>query len=116
MLGERGITLSGGQKQRTGIARALIKKPEILLFDNSLSAVDTKTEEAILNYIKSDLNNTTTIIVSHRISSIQECDKIVVIENGKINEQGTHSELITQKGAYYAMYKRQILENELSTL
>ena len=116
MLGERGITLSGGQKQRTGIARALIKKPEILLFDDSLSAVDTKTEEAILKYIKSDLNNTTTVIISHRISSIQECDKIVVIENGKINEQGTHSELITQKGAYYAMYKRQILENELSTL
>jgi len=116
MLGERGITLSGGQKQRTGIARALIKKPEILLFDDSLSAVDTKTEEAILKYIKSDLNNTTTVIISHRISSIQECDKIVVIENGKINEQGTHNELITQKGDYYAMYKRQILENELSTL
>lgn len=116
MLGERGITLSGGQKQRTGIARALIKKPEILLFDDSLSAVDTKTEEAILNYIKSDLNSTTTIIISHRISSIQECDKIVVIENGKINEQGTHNELITQKGDYYAMYKRQILEKELSTL
>lgn len=116
MLGERGITLSGGQKQRTGIARALIRKPKILILDDSLSAVDTKTEESILDYINSDLNQTTTVMISHRISSVQHCNRIMVLQDGQLEEQGTHDELLSKKGLYYGMFKRQLIEKELSTL
>ncbi len=116
MLGERGITLSGGQKQRTAIARALIKSPEMLIFDDSLSAVDTKTEDAILNNLKNELGDKTTITISHRISTIKDADKIFYIEDGQIKEQGTHEELLQYDGHYKAMYKKQILEQELAQI
>ena len=116
MLGERGITLSGGQKQRTAIARALIKSPEMLIFDDSLSAVDTKTEDAILNNLRNELGDKTTITISHRISTIKDADKIFYIEDGQIKEEGTHEELLKYDGHYKAMYKKQILEQELAQI
>lgn len=116
ILGERGITLSGGQKQRTSIARALVKDPNILIFDDSLSAVDTKTEDAILQYLRTELKNKTTLMISHRISTIQDCDMILVMENGTIVESGTHDSLLEIKGVYNRMYSKQILENELTIL
>lgn len=116
MLGERGITLSGGQKQRTAIARALIKSPRILIFDDSLSAVDTKTEDAILKNLEKELGDRTTITISHRISTIKDADKIFYLENGQIIEHGTHEELLEYDGHYKAMYKKQILEQELAQI
>ncbi len=116
MLGERGITLSGGQKQRTAIARALIKSPRILIFDDSLSAVDTKTEDAILKNLNQELGDRTTITISHRISTIKDADKIFYLEDGQIVEQGTHEELLEYDGHYKAMYKKQILEQELAQI
>ena len=112
ILGERGITLSGGQKQRVSIARAIIKDPQILLLDDCLSAVDTETEERILNNIDALLNDKTTIIVSHRISSAKNATKIIVLEEGKIIQQGTHNELIKLKGYYKELYAKQLLEKE----
>ncbi|WP_456865605.1 ABC transporter ATP-binding protein [Galbibacter sp. BG1] len=112
VLGERGLTLSGGQKQRVSIARALIKKPKIYLFDDCLSAVDTETEEEILTNLKQVSEKSTTIIVSHRISSAKNADKIIVLEDGKITEQGTHNQLITQKGYYHELYLNQLSEKE----
>ncbi|HBX67583.1 MAG TPA: hypothetical protein DEG32_16025, partial [Balneolaceae bacterium] len=116
MLGERGITLSGGQKQRTAIARALIKDPKILIFDDSLSAVDTKTEEAILKHLRQELNGRTTIMISHRISTIKDADKIYYLEDGQIVESGTHEKLLANEGRYTAMYNKQILEQELAEI
>jgi len=116
MLGERGITLSGGQKQRTAIARALIKRPRMLIFDDSLSAIDTKTEDAILRNLKKELGNRTTITISHRISTIKDADKIFYLENGQITEQGTHEELLEYDGRYKAMYIKQIIEQELAQI
>ena len=113
VLGERGITLSGGQKQRVSIARAIIKNPSILLFDDCLSAVDTETEEAILNNLFEICKDKTTIIVSHRISSAKNADKIIILEDGKIIEQGTHNQLINQDGYYAALYLKQLSEKEL---
>jgi ATP-binding cassette subfamily B multidrug efflux pump len=113
ILGERGITLSGGQKQRVSIARAIIKNPEILLFDDCLSAVDTETEEAILNNLHQICKNKTTIIVSHRVSSAKNADKIIVLEDGKIIEQGSHNQLINQNGHYSTLYTKQLSEKEL---
>jgi ATP-binding cassette subfamily B multidrug efflux pump len=113
ILGERGITLSGGQKQRVSIARAIIKNPEILLFDDCLSAVDTETEEAILNNLYQICKNKTTIIVSHRVSSAKNADKIIILEDGKIIEQGTHNQLINHGGYYAALYLKQLSEKEL---
>ncbi|NOQ71458.1 MAG: ATP-binding cassette domain-containing protein [Crocinitomix sp.] len=110
LLGERGINLSGGQKQRLSIARALIKKPEILLFDDCLSAVDNETEEYILQSIKSDLTEKTAIIISHRISSIKYADTIIVLDAGKLVEQGDHKTLLAQKGLYYDTFKRQEIQ------
>lgn len=113
ILGERGITLSGGQKQRISIARAIIKKPEILLFDDCLSAVDTETEEAILNNLFEICKDKTTIIVSHRVSSAKNADKIIILENGKIIQQGFHNQLINENGYYSALYLKQLSEKEL---
>ncbi len=116
MLGERGITLSGGQKQRTAIARALIKDPKILIFDDSLSAIDTKTEDAILKQLQEELGGRTTIMISHRISTIKDADIIYYLEDGHIVEQGSHEELLSKDGHYKAMYTKQLLEQELAEI
>jgi ATP-binding cassette subfamily B protein len=116
MLGERGITLSGGQKQRTAIARALIKDPNILIFDDSLSAVDTKTEEAILKHLRQELSGRTTIMISHRISTIKDADVIYYLKDGEIVESGNHQELLALEGHYTNMYNKQILEQELAEI
>lgn len=113
LLGERGVTLSGGQKQRTSIARALIKNPSILILDDSLSAVDTETEENILNNLKSLSNDTTTIIISHRISTIQSADEIIFLDNGRIVERGKHEELLSLNGYYRDLYEKQLLEEKI---
>lgn len=113
VLGERGITLSGGQKQRVSIARALIGNPKILLLDDCLSAVDTETEEIILENLENLTKNTTTIIVSHRISSAKNANKIVILDGGKIVEQGTHSELLERDGYYKDLYLEQLDEKEM---
>ncbi|CAM3482141.1 ABC transporter ATP-binding protein [Aequorivita lipolytica] len=112
VLGERGITLSGGQKQRVSIARAIIKDPQILLFDDCLSAVDTETEEEILQNLHKISKKKTTIIVSHRISSAKNANKIIVLNEGKIIQQGTHNELVNSEGYYKELYAKQLLEKE----
>ncbi len=112
VLGERGITLSGGQKQRVSIARALIKDPTIYLFDDCLSAVDTETEEAILSNLKKASQGKTTVIVSHRISSAINADKVIVLENGRIIQAGNHDELLAQEGYYKELYINQLSEKE----
>ena len=114
LLGERGITLSGGQKQRVSIARAIIKNPEILLFDDCLSAVDTETEELILNNLLQISKDKTTIIVSHRVSSAKNADKIIILENGEIIQEGSHNQLINQPGYYADLYQKQLSEKELN--
>lgn len=113
VVGERGITLSGGQKQRTSIARAIYKNPKILILDDSLSAVDTHTEEEILNELKKVMKNRTSIIISHRISSIKNANNIIVLDGSVIKEQGTHNELIALGGIYYDLYQKQLLEEEI---
>ena len=113
ILGERGITLSGGQKQRVSIARAIIKDAPILLLDDCLSAVDTETEEAILNNLLVYCKDKTTIIVSHRVSSAKNADKIIVLDEGKIIEQGSHNQLINKNGYYTALYLKQLSEKDL---
>ncbi|MEI6865023.1 ABC transporter ATP-binding protein [Flavicella sp.] len=112
VLGERGITISGGQKQRISIARALIKDPNVLLFDDCLSSVDTETEESILNNLKQISKNKTTLIVSHRVSSAKYADRIIILDKGEIIQKGTHSTLINQKGYYKDLYKQQLLEKD----
>lgn len=114
ILGERGITLSGGQKQRVSIARAIIKNPEILLFDDCLSAVDTETEEQILNNLLEITKDKTTIIVSHRVSSAKNADKIIIIDEGQIIQEGTHNQLVNQDGYYAELYAKQLSEKELN--
>jgi ATP-binding cassette subfamily B protein len=113
ILGERGITLSGGQKQRTSLARAIYKRPKILILDDSFSAVDTKTEEEILRELKKVMNERTSIIISHRISTIKNANNIIVLGNEEIKEQGTHNELISERGIYYDIYMKQLLEEEI---
>ena len=113
IVGERGVTLSGGQRQRTAIARALIKNPEILILDDVLSAVDTQTEAKILENIIPLVKNRTTLFVSHRISSLKNCDKIIVIEDGAISQEGNHNELLLQDGYYADLNKMQMLEQKL---
>lgn len=113
VLGERGITLSGGQKQRVSIARALIKNAPILLLDDCLSAVDTETEETILNNLLAYCKDKTTIIVSHRVSSAKNADQIIILEEGKIIEQGTHNQLLDKNGYYKQLYLKQLSEKEI---
>ena len=110
ILGERGVTLSGGQKQRISIARVFIKKPTIYIFDDSLSAVDTETEEQILNNLAKNTQNATTLIITHRISSAKNADYIIVLDEGSIIEEGTHDALITQEGYYQTLYNQQLAE------
>jgi ATP-binding cassette subfamily B protein len=116
VVGERGLTLSGGQKQRVAIARALLRNPRILILDDSLSSVDTATEERILNGLASVLSGRTTILISHRISTVRNAGRIFVFEHGRIAEQGTHAELLARQGLYAELYQRQLLEEELETI
>ncbi|MBC7399143.1 MAG: ABC transporter ATP-binding protein, partial [Mucilaginibacter sp.] len=112
LIGERGVTLSGGQKQRVSIARAIVKHPQILVFDDCLSAVDTRTEEEILQNLGHIMQGKTNIIIAHRISTIKNADKILVLENGEIIEQGTHQQLMQQKTTYFELYEKQLLEEQ----
>jgi ATP-binding cassette subfamily B multidrug efflux pump len=116
MVGERGITLSGGQKQRTAIARALIRDPKILILDDALSSVDTLTEERILTHLAGVMRGRTVILISHRVSTVQQADCIVVLERGKIVERGTHAELVEAGGYYAALSQKQMLEEELEAI
>jgi ATP-binding cassette subfamily B multidrug efflux pump len=111
-IGERGITLSGGQKQRISIARAIIKEPKILIFDDCLSAVDTQTEEEILRNLRRIMQGRSSIIISHRISSVKNADHIIVLDEGKIVEEGRHNDLMEVKGIYFELYEKQLLEEE----
>ena len=110
IVGERGVTLSGGQKQRSSIARALLKNSPILILDDSLSAVDTDTEEHILQNLKKNRQGKTTILIAHRISTIQNADIILVLEDGKAAEIGNHQSLMEKRGIYYDMFEKQQLE------
>jgi ATP-binding cassette subfamily B protein len=114
LVGERGITLSGGQKQRTAIARALVIDPKILVLDDALSAVDTHTEEEILIQLRAVMKQRTSIIVSHRISTVRQADQILVLDQGRIVERGCHDELVASQGIYAALHRRQLLEEELA--
>jgi ATP-binding cassette subfamily B protein len=110
LIGERGLTLSGGQKQRISIARAIAKEPQILIFDDSLSAVDTRTEEEILSNLGRIMKGKTAILISHRVSTIKNADKVIVLDKGRIIEQGDHKTLMDRKGAYFSLYQKQLLE------
>ena len=114
VVGERGITLSGGQKQRTAIARALAVDPKILMLDDALSAVDTYTEEEILGQLAGVMRERTSIIVSHRVSTVRGADQILVLSDGRIVERGTHDELVRHDGLYAELYRKQLLEEELA--
>jgi ATP-binding cassette subfamily B protein len=114
VLGERGITLSGGQKQRVSIARAVARHPKMLIFDDCLSAVDTKTENTILKSMSEIMQGKTTIIISHRVSSAKLADKIIVLDDGIIVEEGSHDELIAKQGTYNDLYEKQLLESKMT--
>jgi ATP-binding cassette subfamily B protein len=116
MVGERGITLSGGQKQRTAIARALLRDPRILILDDALSSVDTLTEERILNHLSAIMRGRTVILISHRVSTVQQADRIVVLASGAVVEQGTHTELVAARGYYAGLTQKQMLEEELEAI
>src|SRR5438046_1264897 len=113
MIGERGVTLSGGQKQRTAIARAVAKDPRILILDDALSAVDTYTEAEILRRLRGVMRERTAIVVAHRISTVKDADEILVLDEGRIAERGTHRDLLERNGLYAQMYRRQLIEEEL---
>ena len=113
-VGERGITLSGGQKQRIAISRAVLRQPKILIFDDSLSSVDTYTEERILKELETVMRGRTTIFVSHRISTVRGAHQIVVLKDGEIIERGTHDSLIGLNGVYADLFYKQLLEDELA--
>ncbi len=116
LVGERGITLSGGQKQRTALSRAVVCDPSMLILDDALSSIDTHTEEKILDHLKELMQDRTSILVSHRISTVKDADKIIVLKAGKIAEQGTHDSLIDLKGYYHHLYEKQLLEASLEAL
>jgi ATP-binding cassette subfamily B protein len=114
VVGERGVTLSGGQKQRTSIARALLRHPRILILDDALASVDTYTEERILQGLRKYSKDSTTILISHRISTVRDADQIAVLAHGRIIELGTHEDLLARGGYYAGLYEKQLLEEELS--
>jgi len=116
IIGERGVRLSGGQKQRTALARALIKNPRILILDDAFSSVDVETEEDILRELRQFMRGRTTLLISHRISTVRDADMIVYLRGGAIIEQGTHEQLLAQRGAYFSLYRRQSLERQVATL
>jgi len=116
MVGERGITLSGGQKQRTAIARAILRNPRILILDDALSSVDTLTEERILTHLAGVMRGRTVILISHRVSTVRQAGRIVVLEKGRIVEQGTHAELVEAGGYYAELAQKQMLEEELEAI
>ena len=116
LVGERGITLSGGQKQRVALARALLKDSPVLLLDDCLSAVDTHTEEQILGNLREIFQERTVLLVSHRISTVKEADLIMVLEEGRVAEQGRHDDLVRQGGIYADLHRRQLLEEELAAV
>jgi ATP-binding cassette subfamily B multidrug efflux pump len=116
VVGERGVTLSGGQKQRSAIARAVVRDPRILILDDSLSAVDTQTEERILTRLRGMMEGRTTILISHRVSTVQNADQIIVLRDGRITERGTHDELLTREGYYADLHRKQLLEEELENV
>jgi len=114
MVGERGITLSGGQKQRSSLARAILRHPKILILDDSLSSVDTDTEERILRRLRDVMRKRTTILISHRVSTVKEADQIIVVRDGRIIERGTHDSLLAHNGYYADLHQKQLLEEELA--
>jgi ATP-binding cassette subfamily B protein len=116
MVGERGLTLSGGQKQRTAIARALLRNPRILILDDALSSVDTLTEERILSALSDVMRGRTTILVSHRVSTIRNAEHIFVLEHGAVVEEGSHEQLLANGGYYADLYQKQLLEEELEAI
>jgi ATP-binding cassette subfamily B protein len=116
VIGERGLTLSGGQKQRTAIARAILRNPRILILDDALSSVDTVTEAKILAELAAVMRDRTTVLISHRVSTVQNADRIVVLNEGNVVESGTHAELQSLGGYYAELYQKQLLEEELETI
>jgi ATP-binding cassette subfamily B multidrug efflux pump len=116
MLGERGVRLSGGQKQRTALARAIIKNPPLLILDDAFASVDTETEEEILTELRRFMAKRTTILISHRISTVRGADQIVYMRGGEIIERGTHEELLLKQGAYYRLYRRQQIAREVEIM